>query len=117
MLSPKGSKDSNALLRQALLSLQTPEEVDRFLQDALTMQEVQSIAQRVEVAWLLRKGMTYQEISRETGASTATITRVNRSLRYGAEGYTLVLQRIENENEHLTESTDAECGDARKTHD
>ena len=61
----------------ALLKLQTPEEAYRFLEDVLTVQELKSITQRLEVAVMLRRKVTYQEIAHQTGASTATISRVN----------------------------------------
>jgi TrpR-related protein YerC/YecD len=61
----------------------------------LTVNEIMSITQRLEVAVMLKHKVTYQEIARKTGASTATISRVNRSLLYGAEGYSLVLGHID----------------------
>ena len=78
----------------ALLSLQSTEDAYRFCEDVLTVQELRSITQRLEVAVMLRRKVTYQEIARQTGASTATISRVNRSLLYGADGYNLVLDRL-----------------------
>ena len=78
-----------------LLQLKTSEEAYRFLEDVLTVQELKSITQRLEVAVMLRRKVTYQEIAHQTGASTATISRVNRALQYGADGYTLVLDRLE----------------------
>lgn len=98
MYQPAYQNEQTDLLVRALLSLNTPEEMYRFLDDVLTVQEMQSIAQRVHVAQLLRKGGTYQEISHETGASTTTVTRVNRSLRYGAEGYAAALDRVLGDN-------------------
>ena len=80
---------------RALLALETTEEAQRFLEDVLTVQELRSITQRLEVAVLLRQKVTYQEIARQTGASTATISRVNRALQYGADGYRLVLDRLQ----------------------
>ena len=64
-----------------------------LLMDALL--QLKSITQRLEVAVMLRRKVTYQEIAHQTGASTATISRVNRALQYGADGYTLVLDRLE----------------------
>ncbi len=78
----------------ALLSLQSTEDAYRFCEDVLTVQELRSITQRLEVAVMLRRKVTYQEIAHQTGASTATISRVNRSLLYGADGYNLVLDRL-----------------------
>lgn len=83
------------LLVDALLALETPEECYRLLDDLCTITEVQALAQRIEVARLLRQHITYQEIAGETGASTATISRVNRCLTYGADGYNTVLNRME----------------------
>ena len=80
--------------------LETKEEIYRFLEDVLTIQEMKSITQRLEVAVMLREKETYQEIVRKTGASTTTIGRVNRALQYGADGYDIVLSR-------LTDVTDA----------
>ena len=80
---------------QAVLELETVEDAYRFFEDICTIPELKSIAQRLEVAALLRRKVTYQEIARQTGASSATISRVNRALTYGAEGYTRVLDRME----------------------
>ena len=82
------------LLLNAIASLKTPEECAAFLEDACTIKEIQDISQRLEVASLLSAKKNYQEISKETGASTATISRVNRCLTYGSNGYHIVLDRI-----------------------
>jgi TrpR-related protein YerC/YecD len=82
-------------LFEAILSLESMEECYRFFDDICTISEIQSIAQRLEVASMLRNGSTYQKIENETGASTATISRVKRCLNYGNEGYQTVLARIE----------------------
>ena len=87
------------LLMRALLALETTEEAQRFLEDVLTVQELRSITQRLEVAVLLRQKVTYQKIAHQTGASTATISRVNRALQYGADGYRLVLDRLQNQSD------------------
>jgi TrpR-related protein YerC/YecD len=81
-------------LFQAVLSLQTLEECYRFFDDLCTVGEIKSLAQRLEVARMLRKGCTYHQIESETGASTATISRVKRCLHYGSDGYSLVLDRL-----------------------
>ena len=94
MFTPKHHSEQTERLAQAILALETPEEVYRFLEDILTIQELKSITQRLDVAVLLRSGGTYQEIVGKTGASTATIGRVNRALQYGADGYATVLDRI-----------------------
>lgn len=82
-------------LAGAMLSLESVEEARRFFEDLFTMGELQAISQRLAVARLLRRKVTYQEIAERTGASTATISRVNRSLLYGAGGYQSVLAREE----------------------
>ncbi|HWP29649.1 MAG TPA: YerC/YecD family TrpR-related protein [Chloroflexota bacterium] len=79
----------------ALLSLRSVEECYRFLEDLCTIHEVKALAARLEVARLLAQGLTYDEIARRTGASSATISRVRRFLEYGADGYRLVLRRLE----------------------
>ncbi len=95
MFTPRYRNEQTDLLMKALLSLSTEEEAYRFCEDVLTVQELKSITQRLEVAVMLRQKVTYQEIARQTGASTATISRVNRSLQYGADGYSLVLPHLE----------------------
>ena len=89
--------DDATQLFQAILTLKTPEEMERFFEDLCTIQEINSMAQRFEVAQYLAKGLTYAQIAEITHASTATISRVNRSLVYGAEGYKLALERMHNE--------------------
>lgn len=81
-------------LFKAILTLENEEECYRFFMDICTINELQSIVQRYEVAKMLREKRTYQEIAKETGASTATISRVNRSLNYGNDGYEIVLDRL-----------------------
>lgn len=81
-------------LFQAILELETIEECYRFFEDICTIKEIQSIAQRLEVAKLLTLNNTYSEIEKKTGASTATISRINRSLNYGVDGYKIVLERL-----------------------
>lgn len=77
----------------AVLSLETKEECARFFEDVCTVKELAAIAQRVEVAKMLREERTYLDIAKETGASTATISRVNRSLNYGTKGLDMVIER------------------------
>lgn len=81
-------------LFEAILKLKDMEECYRFFEDICTIKEIQSIAQRLEVAKLLTANNTYSEIEKLTGASTATISRVNRSLQYGVDGYKIVLDRL-----------------------
>ena len=80
-------------LFKAILSLQNEEECYRFFEDVCTVNELLSLSQRYEVARMLREEKTYLDIAEKTGASTATISRVNRSLNYGNDGYDLVFQR------------------------
>lgn len=95
MYEPKIRNEQTDLLMAAVLKLDSAEDAYRFFEDICTIAEVKSMAQRIEVARLLRRGVTYQEIARETGASSATISRVNRALLYGADGYRRVLDAME----------------------
>ena len=92
-------KPSSDLLYQALLEVQDLEECRRFLQDLCTVSELKAMEQRMEVAMLLDDGMIYSEVLDRTGASTATISRVNRSLNYGADGYKTVIPRLKGQEE------------------
>ena len=92
-------KEQLDLLVRALLSLENEEECKQLLSDLCTIREMQDLAQRMEVARLLREQMTYNDIAQATGASTATISRVNRCLLYGAGGYAKILGRLEESND------------------
>lgn len=81
-------------LFDAILSLENKEECYRFFEDVCTVNELLSLSQRYEVARMLRAQKTYLDIAEKTGASTATISRVNRSLNYGNDGYDMVFERI-----------------------
>ena len=81
-------------LFDAILSLENREECYKFFEDVCTINELLSIAQRFEVAKMLRDNKTYLEIAEKTGASTATISRVNRSLNYGNDGYDMAFKRM-----------------------
>ena len=81
-------------LFEAVLTLKDEEECFKFFMDVCTINELQSMAQRYEVAKMLSEKKTYCEIARATGASTPTISRVNRSLNYGSDGYDMVLGRL-----------------------
>ena len=83
-------------LFDAILSLKDKEECYRFFEDVCTINELLSLSQRFEVAKMLRERKTYLEIAEKTGASTATISRVNRSLNYGNDGYDMVFSRMQN---------------------
>lgn len=89
-------------LFDAILSLKNREECYTFFEDVCTINEILSLSQRFEVAAMLRSGKTYLEIAEKTGASTATISRVNRSLNYGNDGYDMVFKRIDT---HLTDDS------------
>lgn len=82
------------MLFKAILSLDNIDECYNFFEDVCTVNELLAIAQRFQVAGMLRDKKTYTEIAGETGASTATISRVNRSLIYGNDGYDMVYRRI-----------------------
>ena len=82
-------------LFEAVLKLKTVEEARLFFEDACTIKELDAISQRIEVAAMLKAGKNYQDVSRATGASTATISRVNKCLIYGKGGYDLVLNEEE----------------------
>ena len=89
-------KDAHTdVLFEAILSLKDQDECYSFFEDLCTVAEIKSLAQRLTVAILLRRGNTYTEICEATGVSTATISRVNRALEYGADGYKTVLSRID----------------------
>ena len=81
-------------LFEAILCLRDKEECYTFFEDICTINELLSLSQRFEVAKMLREHKTYLEIADKTGASTATISRVNRSLNYGNDGYDMVFERI-----------------------
>jgi len=82
-------------LCDAILSLETREEVYKFFDDICTINEIKDIEQRLQVAKMLKQKRTYLDIASSTGASTATISRVNRALNYGSDGYNLVFEKID----------------------
>lgn len=94
MLDEHVKKEQMEELAEAMLTLSNQEEAFLFFEDIFTVKELQAVAQRLAVARLLKKRVTYQDIAEQTGASTATISRVNRSLAYGAGGYQMVLARM-----------------------
>ncbi|QXM07426.1 TrpR-like protein YerC/YecD [Crassaminicella indica] len=85
-------------LFEAILLLKNIEECYRFFEDICTIKEIQALSQRLKVAKLLREKKTYNEIEEITGASTATISRINRCLTYGADGYNLILDRLDEQS-------------------
>lgn len=86
-------------LFNVIIKLETVDECFDFFEDLATINEILSLSQRFEVARMLRQHKTYLEIAEKTGASTATISRVNRSLNYGNDGYDLAIQRIQDNQE------------------
>ncbi|MBQ4569550.1 MAG: TrpR-like protein, YerC/YecD [Ruminococcus sp.] len=87
------------LLCNAILSLKSKEEVHSFLVDVCSHAELRAISQRIVVAKMLSEKSVYNSIIKETGASTATISRVNKSLEHGADGYRIVLERLSKDGE------------------
>lgn len=90
----KNNQPKNDMLYKAILNLETVEECRAFFQDLCTVSELRALEQRLEVAQLLDDGLIYNDILERTGASSATISRVNRALQYGADGYKTILPRI-----------------------
>ena len=90
----KLTSENMDFLCEAILSLETKEECYRFFEDLCTINEIQSIEQRLQVAKMLKQKKTYTDIATATGASTATISRVNRCLNYGSDGYNLVFDKV-----------------------
>lgn len=88
-------------LFEAVLTLKDSEDCYRFFEDICTINEIHAIAQRLQVAKLLSEKKTYNEIENLTSASTATISRINKCLMYGADGYRRVLERLEEKNTKL----------------
>lgn len=95
MINEKLRSPENDELCEAFLSLETLEDCYAFFEDVCTVKEIQSLAQRLQVAKMLKAGESYEAIVEKTGASTATVSRVKRSLVYGADGYNRVLDRLE----------------------
>ena len=95
-------------LFEAILTLENKEECYRFFEDLCTVNELLSLSQRVEVATMLRRHDTYLKIAEKTGASTATISRVNRSLNYGDDGYALVFARMSSMKDFIEAEKKAE---------
>ena len=94
MVNPKLKDELNDQLCEAVLKLETVEECYQFFEDICTISELKAMSQRLEVARMLRDHHTYDDIVNRTGASTATISRVKRCLNYGADGYSLVFDRL-----------------------
>lgn len=90
----KNGQQQKDMLYQAILTLENLEECKAFFQDLCTVAELRAMEQRFEVAELLDSGLIYNDILERTGASSATISRVNRALQYGADGYKTILPRV-----------------------
>lgn len=95
-MNKKIKTDAVDFLFEAILTLKDKEECYHFFEDLCTVNELLSLSQRFEVAAMLKDHKTYLEIAEKTGASTATISRVNRSLNYGSDGYELIFDRLQN---------------------
>ena len=100
-MKPLHNPDVDALF-EAILSLESPEECYAFFEDVCTVKELLDISQRLKAAGMLAAGANYAEVSRETGMSTATISRVSKCLEYGAGGYKTVLDR---RNSHTNQTS------------
>ena len=87
-------KEASDTLYRAIMSLKSEDECRKFLQDLCTVSELKAMEQRMEVAMLLDDGLIYSEILERTGASSATISRVNRCLHYGSDGYRTIIPRL-----------------------
>lgn len=96
-MTSKIKDDHTDFLFDAILQLKDREECYRFFEDLCTVSEIKSLAQRIAVAKLLHEKRVYTEIVAKTGASTATISRVNRSLAYGCDAYDMIFKRMEEE--------------------
>ena len=95
MFESRLKNERTDLLARAFLSLESEEDCYRLYEDLFTIREVQDLGSRMEIALMLRDKVTYNEIVEKTGASTATIGRVNRALNYGAGGYVRVIEKME----------------------
>jgi len=92
--------EENRRLFRAILTLKTEEEVTAFFEDICTIKEIQDLSQRLSVADMLNRGEKYQNIEDVTGASTATISRVNKCLVYGSGGYRYAIDKLKKEEEN-----------------
>ena len=95
MVNPKLKDELNDQLCNAVLQLKTVEECYQFFEDICTISELKAMSQRLEVAKMLQKRYTYDEIVSRTGASTATISRISRCIEYGSGGYKMIIERLQ----------------------
>jgi len=93
-MNPRLKEMNVDMLFEAILRLKTVDECYNFFDDLCTVQELKALTQRLQVAVMLSEGKVYSDIVAKTGASTATISRVNRSLNYGSDGYKVVFERL-----------------------
>lgn len=98
-MSKNTKRDRNTEVYEAILTLESVDECVKFFDDLLSITEIRAMEQRYLVARLLHEGMIYNDILEETGASSATISRVNRSLQYGADGYETVFKKLDEREE------------------
>ena len=96
-MNEKMKDEKMEMLMRAILSLETEEECSNFFEDLCTVPELQEMSRRLYAARLLSENCVYTDIAERTGLSTATISRVNRALKYGADGYVSVLSRLKDE--------------------
>lgn len=101
-INPKIKDELTDQLFKAILLLENIDECYAFFEDICTINEIKSLAQRLEVAKMLQQRNTYTDITEKTGASAATISRVNRSLSYGCDGYQMILERLKEQNKGET---------------
>ena len=99
-MNKQNRKPRNVNMYKAILTLKTVEECMNFFDDLCTVTELQSMEKRYQVAVLLDKGLIYNDILEQTGASSATISRVNRSLQYGTDGYAVAFKRLAEQEEN-----------------
>lgn len=105
-INPKLKDELTDQLFQAILLIQNHEECYQFFEDICTVSELKAMAQRLEVARMLKEGRIYDDIVERTGASTATISRVKRCLFYGADGYRNILERLVGEKKQQEEGAE-----------
>ena len=103
-MNKQNKRPRNEEMYKAILTLKTVEECIAFFSDLCTVSELQAMEQRYQVAVLLDQGMIYNDILAKTGASSATISRVNRSLQYGADGYAVAFERMKKQQETAEEA-------------
>ena len=105
-MNPKIVNEDTEFLCKVILNLNSVEECYSFLDDLCTVQEIHAMAQRLKVAYMLSNHEIYADIVKDTGASTATISRVNRSLQYGCDGYDKIFEKIKLEDENKNEENE-----------